>query len=103
MRSAVLLLIALLLVSLQQQVFRNLYPDTLTTSQKTEKQLTLKQSTDTAYHEGIVHDDPQQAPALLLAFALILALFGVIKLSPSAAFVPFILSRNACCIVPKGP
>lgn len=60
LRLAAFLLIALLLVSLQQQVFYILFPNTPQESQNSEKQLTLKTGSDSAYQSGIVHDDPLQ-------------------------------------------
>ena len=102
-RLAVLMLIALLMLSMEQDVIRSFFFDTPSTSVEVEKQLTIKQSLANTNNLGIIHDDSQLTLALILALSFLLILFPSIKEKKLIRFAPIPLSRNFCCIVPKGP
>jgi hypothetical protein len=97
------MLVALLTLSMQQHVLRHFFSDARTTSIEAEKQLTVKQSLDSASNLSIVNNDTQLTFALVLAFSFLLFLFPLINERKVTQFALVPLSRNFCCIVPKGP
>ena len=103
LRFAIIMLVALLIVSMQQQVIRSFFSDPVNTAVEAEKQLILKQGSDTVHAQGILHDDSQLTFATLVAFTFFLTLFPVIQERKVLTPTPVTLSRNFCCIVPKGP
>lgn len=102
-RFAVILLVALLMLSMQQYGISSFFSDAKTLTIEVKKQLTIKPSLGSASNLGIVHDESQLAFALVLTFSFLLVLFPDIKGSKVIRFTPVPLSRNFCCIVPKGP
>jgi hypothetical protein len=102
LKIAVVMLVALLLVALQQQVIHGFFSVPVKKAVEAAKQLSLNQGTDSTSHVGVVHDN-HLSLAVFLAFALLLTLFPVVKGRRVKGPAPFLLSRNSCCIVPKGP
>lgn len=103
LRIAVVMLIVLLLVSLQQQAIRGFFSEKLNKGVTQKQQLSFKQGSDSLSNYGIVHDDSQPTIAQFLNITLLLGQFPIIKGLNFTSATPPILSRNFCCIVPKGP
>lgn len=102
LKIAVVMLVALLLVSLQPPLIQGLFSAPVKKEAAAAKAFSIKQGTDATNHYGVVYDS-HLALALFLAFSLLLALFPVVKGLQVKGPAPSILSRNSCCIVPKGP
>ncbi|NEM98432.1 hypothetical protein [Pontibacter burrus] len=103
LRIAIIMLVALLLLSMQQHVLRSFFSDAAPTTIEVEKQLTLKQSIGSAHSLGIVHDNTPLTFAIALAFIFFFLPYLFVKTGKVTRFAPVPLSRNFCCIVPKGP
>lgn len=100
---AIILLVALLLMSVQQHTLRQLVSTSVKQHDKTESQLSFQQGSDTASSLGIVNGDTHLIFTACLAFALVLLLFPPVQGAKAKVLAFAALSRNSCCIVPKGP
>ena len=97
---ATILLVACLMLFLHP---RSISVSVLTPAD-TENQLSIQQGLDNTISFGLVHDDTQFVSAFILAVALLLSFFPAQDLiRVSSTNTTTILSRNFCCIVPKGP
>ena len=99
LRFASVMLVAFLLVMSQARI--SAAPDK--TTGDTGKALSFQQGLDAAISYGLVQDDTQLAIPFLLAVALVLSFFLFRESVKPHTTTTSVLSRNFCCIVPKGP
>ncbi|MFD2514789.1 hypothetical protein ACFSRY_13015 [Pontibacter locisalis] len=103
LKVAILMVVTLLLLSVQQRLIPGSHSKFEKPATEADDHLSFNISPDIASSYGILHDSTPFLRTALLFFSLLLFLFPFAKALKVVSFTPPILSRNFCCIVPKGP
>ena len=103
LKVAILMVVTLLLLAVQQRVVTDSDLKFEKPTTEADSHLSFNISSDIASSYGILHDSTPFVRTALLLFSLLLLLFPFVKALKVVSFTPTILSRNFCCIVPKGP
>jgi hypothetical protein len=102
-RVALIMLIAFMMLALQQYAVHHSCSETIKSGNQKDSQLTLKLSAASISTYGIVHEDSAFSFAILISFTFVLFLLPIAKEGRVYIATPAIFCPNFCCIVPNGP